>query len=100
MRCWLFTSHWGPPCSDDPVSSSGRDLGLGRWPRGSVAGHHQDNSQVVPMKKDNEQAGGRYPLVHEMRISQLVLDPTSHADSKNLKAGVGKLKARSSSVLL
>ena len=27
VRCWLFTSHWGPPCSDDPVSSSGRDPG-------------------------------------------------------------------------
>ena len=37
--------------------------------------------------------------MQEMRISQLVLDPTSHADSKNLKAVVGKHKARSSSVL-
>ena len=55
---------------------------------------------MVPMKKDNEQAGGRYPLMQEMRISQLVLDPTSHADSKNLKAVWGKHKARSSSVLL
>ena len=42
---------------------------------------------MVPMKKDSEQAGGRYPLLQEMRISQLVLDPTSHVDSKNLKAG-------------
>ena len=41
---------------------------------------------MVPMKKDNEQAGGRYPLMQEMRISQLVLDPTSHVDSKNLEA--------------
>ena len=41
---------------------------------------------MVPMKKDNEQAGGRYQLMQEMRISQLVLDPTSHVDSKNTKA--------------
>ena len=55
---------------------------------------------MVPMKKDNEQAGGRYPLMQEMRISQLVLDPTSYADSKNLYAVVGKHKVRSSSVML
>ena len=32
--------------------------GLGRWPRGSAAGHHWDNPEVVSMKKHNEQAGG------------------------------------------
>ena len=41
--------------------------------------------------------------MQEMRISQLVLDPTSNVDSKNLKArsspGVGNLKARSSPCL-
>ena len=30
--------------------------------------------------------------MQEMRISQLVLDPTSHADSKNLKAVWGNTK--------
>ena len=31
--------------------------------------------------------------MQEMRISQLVLDPTSHADSKNLKAVLGETQS-------
>ena len=43
---------------------------------------------MAPMKKDSEQAGGWYPLMQEMRISQLVLEPTSHVDRKESKGSL------------
>ena len=81
--CWRFTSHWGPPCSDDPVSSSDGDRGLGRWPRGHVKeGAVPDATGITPSgvcKEGDQGAGGRSPRKQEMRtVSQLRSEPTSH----------------------
>ena len=83
MRCWSVVVHWGPPCSDDPVSNSAVDRGPGRWPRGPEKAEGEETQPGYPpavsVKVDIEQAGGRFPHKKEMSVSKLTLH--HHQDS-------------------
>ena len=89
MRCWSVVVHWGPPCSDDPVSNSAVTGALvaGRavTKRRRVKRHSRDIPQAVSVKVDIEQAGGRCPHKKEMSVSKLPSSPPPRLTTDNIQ---------------